>query len=138
MAWFDAMHVSLSSLEASRARMEAAASNLSNADSSARDDGSLYQVQRVSIQENRTEDPQGPSVVAGVRHELHQMNLPPRLHYDPGHPDADEQGMVRYPDVDIVTEMSELINSRRAYDAALSAYSESRSMFLKTLEIGKT
>ena len=136
MAWFDSMHVSLSSLEASRARMEAASSNLANSESSAPVGGELYKIRRIRLEENAT-DAAGGTQLSGVSKQLEQMNLPPRVVFDPTHPDADSQGMVRYPDVDVITEMSELIHARHSYDAGLTAYNESRSMFMKSLEIGK-
>lgn len=136
MAWFDSMHVSLSSLEASRARMEAASSNLANADSSAPENGAIYKVRRVRLEENATDSDDG-NKLSGVSKQVQEMNLPPRMVFDPTHPDADSQGMVRYPDVDVITEMSELIHARHSYDAGLAAYNESRNMFSKSLEIGK-
>jgi flagellar basal-body rod protein FlgC len=57
--------------------------------------------------------------------------------YDPGHPDADERGIVRYPNVDVITEMVELLSAGRAYEANLAVLSTTKSMFLRTLELLK-
>ncbi len=57
--------------------------------------------------------------------------------YNPSHPDADEEGFVTMPNVNISNEMVELIASSRAYEANVNAMNAQKSMFLKTLEIGK-
>jgi flagellar basal-body rod protein FlgC len=58
-----------------------------------------------------------------------------KLVYDPSHPDADEQGYLRMPNVDTVTEMVDLIDAQRAYEANVTAMSAAKQMFAKTLEI---
>jgi len=57
--------------------------------------------------------------------------------YDPGHPDADEQGYVQMPNVDIVEEMVDMISAARAYEANVTAINAVKSMAMKALEIGK-
>ena len=57
--------------------------------------------------------------------------------YDPSHPDADENGYVTYPNVNIVTEMTDLIDASRSYEANSTAINASKSMALKGLEIGQ-
>ena len=57
--------------------------------------------------------------------------------YDPSHPDADENGYVTYPNVDSVTEMTNLISASRAYEANVTAFNATKAMALKGLEIGK-
>lgn len=57
--------------------------------------------------------------------------------YDPAHPDADEDGYVTYPNVNVVTEMTNLIDASRSYEANVTAFNASKSMALKGLEIGK-
>ena len=60
-----------------------------------------------------------------------------KMVYDPSHPDADENGYVLYPNVDIVTEMTNMIDASRAYEANATAFSASKSMALKGLQIGQ-
>ena len=129
MDWFAPLNTSLSGLEASRARVNAATNNLANADNSAPDNASVYQRQMVQLQESK----EGQGVSAST------VNLvgPPRIEFLPGHPDADEQGMVRFPEIDTVEEMTELMAARRAYEIGIATYNEGRHMFNKTLEIGK-
>lgn len=57
--------------------------------------------------------------------------------YDPSHPDADENGYVSYPNVNIVTEMTNMIDASRSLEANVTAFNASKSMALKGLEIGK-
>ena len=58
--------------------------------------------------------------------------------YDPAHPDADEDGYVWYPNVDIVTEMTNMIDATRAYEANATAFTASKSMAMKGLNIGQS
>ncbi len=62
---------------------------------------------------------------------------PPRLQYDPGHPDANPQGYVAMPNVNVVEEMADMISATRAYEANVTAVQAAKSMAMKTLEIGK-
>jgi flagellar basal-body rod protein FlgC len=60
------------------------------------------------------------------------------LVYDPSHPDADENGYVTYPNVNIVQEMTDMIDASRSYEANVSAFNASKSMAQKGLSIGST
>jgi len=62
---------------------------------------------------------------------------PPVLKFDPGHPDADEQGYVRLPNVNMMEEMVNMISATRSYEANVAAVKASKDMALKALEIGK-
>uniref|UniRef100_UPI00262FAAD0 flagellar basal body rod C-terminal domain-containing protein n=1 Tax=Geobacter sp. TaxID=46610 RepID=UPI00262FAAD0 len=61
---------------------------------------------------------------------------PPRLQYDPTHPDANAQGYVALPNVNVVEEMADMIAATRAYEANVTAVQAAKNMALKTLEIG--
>jgi flagellar basal-body rod protein FlgC len=61
----------------------------------------------------------------------------PRMQYDPSHPDADPQGYVAMPNVNVVEEMADMINSTRTYEANVTAVQAAKSMALKTLELSK-
>ncbi len=136
---FRSLDISMSSVKAARLRMEATSSNLANANSSAPDDASLYRVLRVDQNEaGAYQGLPGLGKPNGVEYRLAPQEKPPRLEFDPDHPDADANGMVRYPDVDVVAEMTELMAARRAYEAGLTAYSEGKQLFFKTLEIGRS
>lgn len=61
---------------------------------------------------------------------------PPRMQYDPGHPDADAQGYVAKPNVDVVTEMTDMISATRSYEANVTAFNAAKAMFQRALDIG--
>lgn len=138
MSMFGSMNISASGLEASRKRMEAVASNLANAESSAPVGGQVYQPRRVKLSEayeSFQNELRWQSRGQGVESETVEENRPARLVHDPGHPDADANGMVRIPDIELTDELAEMMAARRAYDAGLTAYSQARELFLNTLDI---
>ena len=59
------------------------------------------------------------------------------MKYDPSHPDADENGYVSYPNVNIVTEMTNMIDASRSYEANVTAFQTSKAIAMKGLELGK-
>jgi flagellar basal-body rod protein FlgC len=67
--------------------------------------------------------------------ETREEPVEPRLVYDPAHPDAREDGYVVYPDINIVTEMVDMISASRAYEANVTAMNASKDMIMKALEI---
>jgi flagellar basal-body rod protein FlgC len=69
--------------------------------------------------------------------EIVPQDVAPKLVFDPGHPDADERGMVSLPGVDPVTSMMDLIEISRSYEANLRAFDISRSLLQRTLELGR-
>ena len=64
--------------------------------------------------------------------------MAPKLVYDPGHPDADERGMVSLPGVDPITSMLDLISISRGYEANLRAFDITRSLLQRTLDLGRS
>lgn len=62
---------------------------------------------------------------------------PPKLAYNPSHPDADEQGYVKLPNVDVLKEMVDMISATRSYEANVTALNATKAMFTKALEIGR-
>ena len=60
-----------------------------------------------------------------------------KLRYDPGHPDADENGYVKMPNVELITEMVDMITAQRAYEANATAINTSKAMLQKAIDIGK-
>ena len=57
--------------------------------------------------------------------------------YEPNHPHANEQGFVAYPNVNVVSEMADMITANRAYEASVTAFDATKNMAIKTLDIGK-
>jgi flagellar basal-body rod protein FlgC len=143
MGLFDALDASGSALSAERVRMDVTAENLANAQSTRTANGQgPYRRKEVVMQEAGSGV--GPSFadslqaargvkVAGIVEDP----TPSRRVYDPGHPDADAQGYVSMPNVNTVTEMTDLIGASRAYEANVTAMQTTKSMFARTLDILK-
>ncbi len=129
------MDVSTSGLVAQRVRMTAIASNLANITSSRNEFGELkpYEPRFVNFQEDNTIGPNGS---AGVFvKEVARDDLPPIRKYVPFHPDADEQGFVNLPRINLVTEFTDAVESGRSYEANLGAIEVTKSMANQTLRI---
>ena len=128
-----------SALNAERMRMEVVSQNIAHANTTRGVDGKPYQAQHV-IFENVLEKARHvggavPHSVVVTRIEKEQG--PPRLVYEPGHPDANAEGMVAMPDINVHQEMVELIASSRAFEANLAVLKNARNMAAQTLGIGK-
>lgn len=132
---------SASALNAERIRMDVISENIANANSTRGPDGKPYQRQQVFFETVLQQQPgmlgqaQGASEVR-VAH-VGRDQRPPQLVYMPGHPDADENGMVTMPNVNIHEEMADLIVSSRSFEANLAVIKNARSLAVQTLAIGK-
>ena len=146
MGMFDSLNVSASGLTAERLRMDVAAENLANAQSTRGADGGPYRRKEVLLEEApghggfgaqlRTAMTSSSGSPGGVRVAgIAEDPTPPRRSYDPTHPDADPQGYVNLPNVDTVAEMVDLITASRGYEANVTAMQSAKQMFAKTLEI---
>ena len=129
-----------SALNAERIRMDVVSQNIANADTTRGPDGKPYQRQQVVFETmlnqqqgvGFTETPQTVRVA-----QISTDARPPRMIYDPGHPDADANGMVAVPDINIHEEMADLIASSRTFEANLAVVKNARQMALQSLSIGK-
>jgi flagellar basal-body rod protein FlgC len=134
--------VSAAGMSLERARAEAAALNLANAHVASRPGEAAFTPVRAVAQPAmpfaQHLSPEGmPNTAAlapGVS--LVPVNAPAHRVYEPGHPLADENGMVSYPGVDPATEMVTLLDATRAYEANVTAMNLARGMALKALDIG--
>ncbi|HEX4452416.1 MAG TPA: flagellar basal body rod protein FlgC [Kofleriaceae bacterium] len=135
--FFTAMEVSASGLSAQRTRMNVAASNLANAETTQAAGGGPYKRRDVVLATTDL-DPNGDANVKGVKvSQIQQDASPPRLEYDPGHPQANAQGYVAYPNINPVEEMVDMITASRAYEAGITTMSSAVNMAEKALSIGK-
>jgi flagellar basal-body rod protein FlgC len=139
--FFTAMEVSASGLSAQRTRMNVAASNLANAQTTQAAGGGPYKRRDVVLQSVTAPGAQGTEyaqAVNGVQvSQITQDNSAPRLEYDPGHPQANAQGYVAYPNINPVEEMVDMITASRAYEAGVTTMSTATSMAERALGIGK-
>lgn len=147
MSMFAGLEISASALTAQRLRMNVTAENLANAQTTKGVDGQPYRRKEVILQSvsqgggfggqlssamglGSAARPGGVEVAA-----VTEDATSGKLAYDPSHPDANAEGYVRMPNVDTVTEMVDLIDAQRAYEANVTAMQASKQMFSKTLEI---
>lgn len=151
MGMFDSINISASGLTAQRLRLDVISSNISNANTTRGVDGKPYRRQLVTFSERvapsfqdalNEQLQQTPS--QGVRvTQISRDDAPFKLVYDPSHPDAEKNpaspmyGYVQMPNVDISTEMVDMISASRAYEANITAVNSAKSMALKALEIGR-
>ncbi|MEQ8173510.1 MAG: flagellar basal body rod protein FlgC [Syntrophomonadaceae bacterium] len=149
MGFLDAMDISASGLTAQRLRMDTISSNLANAESTRTADGAGPYRRQVVVFEAKKQAPspfatmlgEKMNSAGGVRvkeiRQLSDAEAPFRKVYEPGHPDADAQGYVSYPNVNVVEEMINLVSSTRSYQANAQVIDGIKAMALKALEIGK-
>ena len=138
---FSAMDIAASGLSAERGRMNVIASNLANARTTRGADGQPYQrLDPVFVARPvaaTSFDPVLRSIkevsLAGVRPDT----TPGEMVYDPGHPDANAQGYVQYPNVNVVTEMVNLMTASRAYEAGVTSIESIKAMARSALKIGQ-
>ncbi|MCL2303800.1 MAG: flagellar basal body rod protein FlgC [Planctomycetaceae bacterium] len=129
------MDVSTSGLMAQRIRMMAIASNLANITSTRNEDGELkpYEPRFTLFQ---AVDGVGPNGAAGVMvKEIVRDDIAPQRVFSPNHPDADENGYIYLPNINMMTEFTDAIESSRSYEANLGAMEITKSMLNQTLRI---
>jgi len=146
MGLFDSLGISGSGLTAQRLRMDVTAENLANAQSTRDANGQPYRRKDVVLQEA------SPSGFAGALQSAQAGSAagrgvqvagvvadpsPGRRVYDPSHPDADAKGYVTLPNVNPVTEMTDLISESNSYQADVTAMSTAKTMYSKTLDLLK-
>jgi flagellar basal-body rod protein FlgC len=138
---FSGMEVAASGLSAERGRMNIIASNLANAHTTKGADGSVYRRQDPVF----VSEPVSPNSTDPVLRSVHVVKLAGvqadasqgQLVYDPGHPDANAQGYVEYPNVNVVTEMVNLMTASRAYEAGVTSIESLKSMAKAAIKIGQ-
>ena len=134
----DAIKASASALDAQRARMEVAVSNMANAESTRSADGQPYRRREVVLEATSSQSMDGHIEAAGVKvKEILEDQTPFRQRYEPSHPDADANGFVAVPNVDVPEEMVDMLGAARAYQANLTAITLIRDTIQKALELAK-
>lgn len=146
MALFQAFDISASGMTAERFRTDVIAENVANIQTTSTEGGDPYRRKIVTFQEKKItnfsdvlRNSRNAFVGNGVKvsklTEDYETDFV--MKYDPSHPDADENGYVSYPNVNIVTELTNLIDSSRAYEANATAFDASKSMAQAGLQIGE-
>lgn len=140
---FTTMKISASALKAQRLRMNTISSNLANIETTRTPDGGPYRKREVIFQATTqgfadTLDSRMRDAAQGVKvSHIQASSQPPRMVYDPSHPDADEQGNVAMPNVNLVEETADMMSASRAYEANVTVVKSAKRMALKALEIGR-
>ena len=138
------MSISASALTATRVRMEVIAENMANSNTTRTENGDPYRRKYVVFQEktndsaferffNRAKTTAGGVRVLQIGTDMSEF----KYDYNPSHPDADEEGYVRMPNVEVVQEMVDMMSAYRAYEANITAINTMKDMAVKTLDIGK-
>lgn len=158
MSAFNSLFTSASGLSAQRLRLDVIANNIANADTTRRGDGQPgpYRRQHVVFEPrynpmrfnlpmvsddahiNGVASEPGTGVKVVEVKEQDGPMMQKYLRYEPTHPDANAEGYVQYPDVDIVTEMVDMISASRAYEANVTMIRDFRSMWQESLRISAT
>lgn len=146
MSIFQSFDISASGMTAQRFRTDIIAENIANVNTTSTESGGPYRRKIVTFQEKGVKpfseyysSSKNRTVGNGVKitkvSEDYENDF--IMEYDPSNPDADENGYVSYPNVNTVTEMTNLIDATRAYEANATAFEASKSMALTGLSIGK-
>ncbi|GAB4016628.1 MAG: flagellar basal body rod protein FlgC [Bdellovibrio sp.] len=145
MDFLSSLKISSSGMAANRKRMGAISSNIANAQTTRTAEGGPYRPKEVVFGAEPTresfseilEGELGEKANSVHATEVISTNKPPVLKYEPNHPDANAQGYVAYPDINVMEEMANMIEASRAYEANISALNTTKSMANKALEIGR-
>ncbi|MCY6370394.1 flagellar basal body rod protein FlgC [Clostridium ganghwense] len=143
MGAFNSLRISSSGLSAERLRMDTIASNVANVSTTRGENGQPYRRKVAVFEENLVKELNKTtntyqSKLKGVKAVgIKEDNSPLRKVYNPSHPDADNEGYVLMPNVNVLNEMADMIAASRAYEANVTAINSEKSMFMKALEIGR-
>ena len=147
MGMFDSYNINASGLTAQRYRMDVIAENVANANTKRTEDGSPYKRKVVAFEEKNGSYENFDTIfgrasrrfkghgvaVSGTYEDKSEGNMV----YDPAHPDAVENGYVTYPNVNIITEMTNLIDASRSYEANATAFEASKAIAKQGLTMGQ-
>lgn len=149
MDLYKLLNVSGLGMQAQRSRMNVVTSNLVNAETTRTPEGGPYKRRDVVFQTLPMDGEEAPGLmtvgfsgrpsglvaveVAGVR----ESAKAPRKVYDPEHPDADGEGYVSFPDINVMEEMTDLMSAVRSYEANLAVFNATKGLVRKLLDLGR-
>lgn len=145
MGMFGSIDAAASGLTAERLRMDVISNNIANVNTTRTTEGGPYRRQMVTFAPRDNNESSFAQILSknldagsGVRVVgISKDNSPTRKVYDPAHPDANKEGYVEMPNVNVVSEMVDMIGATRGYEANVTVLNAAKSMALKALEIGK-
>lgn len=139
------MRVSASGLAAQRMRMNTISSNIANINTTRTPEGGPYRRKDVVLEAMPEGKSFGDILTSSPQKDVARVQVTdvavdrkaPIMKYEPDHPDADENGMVAYPNINLMEEMANMIQASRAYEANVSAMTATKDMAMTSLEIGR-
>ena len=136
MEFLKTMAIAASGLRAQAGRMRIISENIANADSTPNSAGADPYRRKVPTFRAEIDRALGASVVELGKTQTDSSDF--RVRYEPGHPAADKDGNVKYPNVNPLIEMTDMRDAQRSYEANLNIISATRRMIQRTLDILKT
>lgn len=145
---FSTFRVTASALTAQRLRMDVVSNNVANAETTRTEEGGAYQRQQVYFMAKQSESGILPMIKAAAKRQIEAPgkgvqvssiiadDSPGNVVYDPNHPDADEEGFVTYPNVNVITEMTDMLSATRSYEANVTVFNSLKNMASRALELG--
>ncbi|PTN33583.1 flagellar basal body rod protein FlgC [Desulfonatronum sp. SC1] len=145
MDFMTALEIGASGLSAERTHLNIISMNLANVNTTRTPEGGPYRRKSVVFQATPLDSPFTKAMRSELEREVKGVKVsgvvtdqrPLRRVYDPGHPDADGQGYVSLPDINVVEEMANMMTALRTYEANAATISSAKAMFNKALELGR-
>jgi flagellar basal-body rod protein FlgC len=145
MSFLDALQTSASGLSAQRLRMNLISSNLANINTTRTEDGGPYRRKDAVFEAKASQDDFGQQLNDRLNEanvgvevtEIRNDNRSPIIKFDPNHPDADSEGFVALPNINVVEEMVNMISATRSYEANVTAIKATKDMASNAMEIGR-
>ena len=141
MEFFTTFKICASGLSAQRAKLDVITSNIANVNTTSTPEGGPYKRKMITFSAEPLKEGFDKSLADAVRivkvqNVIEEKDGFKRI-YDPAHPDADKDGVVTLPNVNIMLEMTDLITASRSYEACATAFDAAKNMAIKAMEIGK-
>jgi flagellar basal-body rod protein FlgC len=145
MDFMSALDISASGMKAQRTYMNVISMNLANVKTTRTSEGGPYQRKSVAFASTPIHNPFDKAMEDAETRELKGVTVrgivtdkrPMKKVHEPGHPDADKDGYVSYPDINVVEEMANMITTMRSYEANVQAIQDTKAMFNKALQIAR-
>ena len=145
MDFMTALDIGASALTAERTHMNIISMNLANAKTTRTAEGGAYRRRSVFMEATEVDSSFSKQMQSALDREMRGVRVqgiaidqrPHKLVYEPGHPDANDDGFVAYPDINVVEEMANLMTAQRGYEANVTSVETVKAMYTKALEISR-
>lgn len=145
MDFLTAIKISTSGLNAQRTRLNVVSSNLANMNTTRTAQGGPYRRKEVIMSSVSVKDSFGRELKANMSGKLRKVEvsgivedkMPPKMVYEPSHPDANKEGYVAFPNINLMMEMVNMISASRSYEAGITVINAAKSLALKAIELGR-